>query len=258
MTHNILKDFLYSLLPFRNLDRYLTYRIGNCPVIISAPHGGDIRPIDIPPRTYGNRSRDTYTRRLIQLILEELDKKPYFIYSDIHRSRVDLNRDIAEGCQGNKKAEQIWSNWNLTLGKFTDVVANRYGKGLYIDLHSHNNSNRFQIGYGLTYKEYNDLKSGWKIKSKSTLYAIDDDSYSSLFGAGSIINTIEKHRYGVLTPIDNKHYLNGGRNIKEFYTDKIGAIQIECPIPILKYDLNGIARTLVDAIEIFSEKFLNG
>src|SRR3990172_12176611 len=114
--HSITRDLFYSIFP--NKSNYLTYRTGNSPIILSAPHGGNVRPISIPRRKYGNRSRDTYTRRLIQKVIELLDEKPYFIYANIHRSRVDLNRDLEEAAQGNKKAKEIWENWNMSLGEF--------------------------------------------------------------------------------------------------------------------------------------------
>lgn len=255
--HSPIRDLLYSVFPDKN--KYLTYKEGNSPIILSAPHGGNITPLSIPKRKYGNRSRDTYTRRLIQLIIDKLDEKPYYIYSDIHRNRVDLNRDIIEGAQGNKKADQIWMIWNNILRDYSAKVHSLYKRGLYIDIHSHNNSNQFQIGYGLSVKDYLDLKAGWKISSISTLYPLVNKSItekSLCFGYGSIIDTIEYSGYSVLIPESENKYLNGGRNIQEFSGDEIGAIQIECPIPILKYDLNGVADTLVKSIELFSQRFL--
>lgn len=250
------RDFLYSLIPVRNINKYLIFRVGNCPVIISAPHSGEIKPINIPPRKYGNLERDSYTKTLIERVLESLNKKPYFIFSEIHRSRVDLNRDIVEGCQGNLLAEKIWKQWNYTLDSFKQQVETKYNKGLYIDLHSHSNSDKFQIGYGLSVKEYNYLRNREKITKRSSMYAIDNDSYDSLFGNNSIINTIEKHGFEVLIPQKEEKYLNGGRNIRVNHDEKIGAIQIECPVSILRTNLFNISKTLVDAIETFSNRFL--
>jgi hypothetical protein len=254
--HNVIRDLFYSVFP---QDKYLTYEIGNSPIILSAPHGGNIQPIDIPKRTWGNRSRDTYTRRLIQLIIERLPQKPYYVYSDIHRNRVDLNRDGGEAFQGNKKAERIWLLWNNTIALYEQNVKTKFGKGLYIDIHSHNNSDKFQIGYGLKVKDYLDIKANWKVKSKSTMSAFSENGneFPVLFGDYSFPNSIESYRYNVLVPLDEKHYLNGGRNIKKFHNDKIGAIQIECPIPILKENLNGVADCLVYGIKRFSERFLD-
>lgn len=253
------RDLFYSLFPQTNLNKYLIYRPGNCPIVISAPHGGDIKPYDIPYRTYGNRSRDTYTRTLLQRILETANKKPYFIYADIHRSRVDLNREIKEACQGNKKAEEIWTTWNTIISGFINDAVSKYGKVLYIDLHSHNNSDEFQIGYGLNVKNYLDVKAGWDIKANSTMYAFKDGSneFPALFGEFSFPRSIENHGYKVLTPHDEKDFLNGGRNTRHFSNANVGALQIECPIPVLKKNLHHTAYSLVDAIEIFRNNFMS-
>jgi hypothetical protein len=257
VAHNILGDLFYSIFPQQN--KYLTYGDGNSPIILSAPHGGNIQPISIPKRTWGNRSRDTYTRRLIQRIIELLPEKPYFIYSDIHRNRVDLNRDIEEAAQGNKSAKRIWETWNEELQRYTSFVSKKYGKGLYIDIHSHNNSNLFQIGYGLKVKDYLDLRGGWEIKNHSTLFPLVNQHYSEkslCFGYNSIISDLEYSGYNVLVPKDEAKYLNGGRNIREFHGNEIGAIQVECPIPVLKNDLDRVARALANSIQSFQQSFL--
>lgn len=254
---SIFNDLLYSIFP--NKTKYLTYGNGNSPIILSAPHGGNIKPLDIPYRKQGNRSKDTYTRRLIQKVSNLLTEKPYYIYSNIHRSRVDLNRNIKEAAQGNKKAELVWYAWNKTLAGFTKDVILDYGKGLYIDIHSHNNSDQFQVGYGLPVKDYIDLKSGWEIKKHSTLFTLTNPLISEktlCFGTGSIIDTLQYRNYKVLIPENDNDYLNGGYNIKKFSGHGIGAIQIECPIPVLKYDLDGIAISLANSIRIFSDSFL--
>lgn len=253
--HSITRDLFYSVFP--NSIKYLTYGVGNIPIILSAPHGGGIKPLSIPYRKYGNRGRDSYTRRLIQKVIELLDK-PYYVYSDIHRSRVDLNRDIEEAAQGNRKAELIWTQWNNKLNEFTSIVKAKHGKGLYVDIHSHNNSDKFQIGYGLSVNEYNDIRVGWEINDKSTMYAFRDGNseFPALFGEFSFPHNLEVFGYEVLIPEAENKYLNGGRNIYKFSDKSIGAIQIECPIPVLRKDLNGVAVALANSIEIFRNNLM--
>lgn len=257
MAHNILTDFYYSIFP--NSDKYLTYAPGKTNIILSAPHGGGIKPSTIPARTTGNRSGDTYTRRLIQRVVELMHEKPYFIYADIHRSRVDLNRKFSEATDGNYGAEKIWMKWNTTLADYVTKIRNKYGKGLYIDLHSHNNNELFQIGYGLTVNSYLNLRKGLAISSKSTMYPLKvkgKSEFTTLFGNGSMIRTLENRGFRVLVPEAEDKYLNGGRNIKAYSGGGIGAMQIECPIPVLKSDLEEVAMTIVEGIERFQEKFL--
>lgn len=254
--HNIFRDFFYSIFP---QEDYLTYRAGKIPVILSAPHGGNMQPISIPKRTWGNRSRDTYTRRLIQLVIERLPQAPYFVFSDIHRNRVDLNRDVHEAAQENKRAEEIWFDWNNILSEFQKDIRNKYTRALYIDIHSHNNSNEFQIGYGLKVKDYISVLSHLDAKEKSTMQVFEKNGsmYPALFGEYSFPQSIRNYGFRVLVPKDDRKYLNGGRNIKQYSQATVGAIQIECPIPILRTNLNEVANCLVYGINRFRENFLD-
>lgn len=259
---NFIKDFFSSLVP--NDKDYLIYHSGRRNLIISVPHSGSIKPINIPTRKYGNKSKDSYTMELIEKILQYIPTRPYYIYSRIHRSKIDFNRDVKEACQDNLKMEHLWNVWNNTLHDYINTVRFYYKKGLYIDLHSHNNSDKFQIGYGLPVKDYLILLDNKKIPTKnSTMHPLKEydsseyiSEHSVLFGEYSIPHNLETFGYQVLIPKNDDDYLNGGRNIKTFTGNGIGSMQIECPIPILKNDLDGVAKALVSSIEIFSKKFL--
>lgn len=259
---NFFEDFLSAFVP--DNKKYLTYREGKTNILLTAPHGGSIQPISIPRRKYGNRSRDTYTRTLIQRILELSKDKPYFVFANIHRSRIDLNREIEEACQGNSKMEQVWNDWTRLVKEYQNNIRFYYKKGLYIDIHSHNNSNQFQIGYGLSVRDYLALLDDNKIPTKnSTMHSLKElapeyymTEHNVLFGKYSIPKSLEMFGYKVLIPKNDKDYLNGGRNIKEFHGDGIGAMQIECPISVLRNDLDKVANCLVYGINRFKEKFL--
>lgn len=257
--HNKVRDIFYSL--FTDNNKYLTYKEGTTNILLSAPHGGGIKPLNIPNRVYGNKGQDTYTRRLIQRIVELLDKEfaPYYIYSDIHRSKVDLNREIKEGAQSNPIAEKVWHNWNRIIREYIYNIRQDYKKGLYIDIHSHNNSNQFQIGYGFSVKNYLNLRKGLPVSAHSTMYSLKlsgQSEYYTLFGSGSFVRSLELDGFKVLIPEAENKYLNGGRGIKVFSGNGIGAIQIECPISVLKSNLNGVAISLTAAIERYRENFL--
>lgn len=251
---------------FPDETRFLTFFNGNSNIILSAPHGGNLKPFSIPRRTYGNRSRDTYTKELINQIALNLKQKSYVIFSNIHRSRIDLNRDIDEACQGNKSMEKLWNRWNYILDSFMNSVRYYHKKGLYIDIHSHNNHDKFMIGYGLNAKDYLHLLKDDKIPTKnSTMHSLkeyDPNYYKTehniLFGKYSIYSSIKGAGFSVLIPEDDKHFLNGGRNIERFHGSGIGSMQIECPISILKYNIPYTSQIISNAIELFSKKYLIG
>ena len=259
---NFVSNFFSSLFPKK--ENYLVYKSGRSNIILSAPHSGTIKPIYIPNRKYGNRSKDTYALELIQKTVELMMIKPNYIYSTIHRCKVDFNRDIIEGCQNNLEMEKLWNIWNDTLRNYSNEVRFFHKLGLYIDIHTHNNSDEFQIGYGIPVKDYLILLRDDKIPTKNstmhTLKEFDPSYYKSehgiLFGEQSFPFSLEKSGYKVLLPKNDKYYLNGGRDIQQFHGEGIGALQIECPISVLRNDLDGVATALVNAIEVFSNKFL--
>lgn len=255
-------NLFHSVLP--NNKDFLVYKSGKSNVILSAPHGGRIKPISIPRRKYGNRSGDSYTKDLLLRVVELLPNKPYYIYCNLHRSRIDLNRDMDEATQGNKEMQKLWDIWKYTLDNYLNEVRFFYGKGLYIDIHSHNNHDKFMIGYGISIRDYLILMDDKQIPTKnSTMHSLKEFSeekyiseHSVLFGAYSFPKTLESRGYKVLIPKNDKAFLNGGRNIMRNHGKGIGALQIECPISILKKDLESVAQALVESINVFSIKFL--
>lgn len=256
MTHSVINDIRYSI--FARED-YLTYDEGNNNIILSAPHGGGMKPFFIPNRQYGNKGRDSYTRRLIEKIIELSRDKPFYVYSDIHRSKVDLNRDIIEGAQGNIEMQGVWHQWNDILDIYLNRVRQSYGRGLYIDLHSHNKSNKFQIGYGMSVSDYLDGLDGKSTVSTSTLsplFLTESDPYEISFGKYSFVSLLEYLGCEVLVPRSDEEYLSGGRNIRVFNGKGIGSLQIECPVSALKKDIDWVADVLLSAIKIFDERFI--
>ena len=251
--HNVFNDIYRSIFPN---GKYLTYGKGSSNVLLSAPHGGAMKPFHIPRRKYGQRGKDTYTRRLVERINSNNVLSPFYVYSDIHRSRVDLNRGIVEGAQNDYFAKGIWKDWNGLLELYTRAITKEYSRGLYIDIHSHNDGDYFELGYNLSAKSYRHLSyNGWT-DSKSTLDSLGDDTYEMVFGRKSFKSSLESYGFSTLFPTGNEVYFNGGRNIEVYNGKGIGAIQIECPVSVLETDLQAVANAITQAIEIFRKEFI--
>ena len=252
--HNIFTDILYSVIPNKT---YLTFGEGTTNLILSAPHGGDIRPISIPKRKSGTLLKDTYTRRLTEKLLNLFkSENPFYIYADIHRSRVDLNRYVEKAINGNYRANEIWLNWDELLRDYTKKAKLYNDKVLYIDIHSHNDSDKFELGYDLSARNYINLFKNKKTRYKTTLDSLEKDKYEMLFGEGSIKATLERFWYKTLMPTGNEVYFNGGRNIEVYSGNNVGGIQIETPIYLLKEDLDKISKVLYNAINRFRDYFI--
>ena len=248
-----IRDLFYSVVTKKD---YLRSNLGVDTLLLTAPHGGGIRPFNIPKRKYGQKLMDTYTRRLTDEIISIINLRPYYVIADIHRNRVDLNRNIEEACQGNTRAKKIWYDWDILIREYKYYILDYNRKGLHIDIHSHNNSNEFQLGYNLSARNYIRLCNGNNVRG-STLDSIENYNLRDMiFGSHSINNILISSGYKVFFPRGNETYFNGGRNIEVYSGNGLGSIQIECPVSVLRYDRKNVAKVLSKAIEIFMEEFL--
>lgn len=249
-----LRDAYYSVIHPNN---YIQISDSNLNVIITAPHGGGFKPFDIPKRKSGVLVQDTYTRRLAHKIISLFCEKPKYLIADIHRSKIDLNRNRFFCCDNNPQTLPIWKSWNNTLAWFKNDIVCTSKKGLLIDIHSHNDGNYFELGYNLSASAYRRLFEEKCSGGFSTLDSLGYPQYDMIFGEFSFKRFLECCGYSILFPKGGEAYFNGGYNIEKFSGDGLGAIQIEVPVSELKKDLDHIALCLYNAISIFKERFVD-
>jgi hypothetical protein len=66
----------------------------------------------------------------------------------LHRTKLDANRDLAEGAQGDAEAELAWQEFHRFISDAKTALDQRYDGGLYLDLHGHGHTNqRLELGY---------------------------------------------------------------------------------------------------------------
>lgn len=124
-----------------NLKKYIESSPGSVPVILSCPHGGFLRPPDIPNKLLGTHLADKNKYLITKRILQDLKKndiKPYYILSKIHRSKVDFNRPARAHDAFNHnsaEAKEIHQSYHRTLENFYKDCISNYDKCLAIDLH---------------------------------------------------------------------------------------------------------------------------
>lgn len=131
---------------------YIRYWPGDLPVVISAPHGGKKKPDDIPNRTYGVTVLDGYSAELAtamrDAMRERFGKAPHLIICELARTKVDCNREIVEGSQGNAKSMQVWQEYHALIDEAEKAVLAKEPHGMYLDIHSHGHpKKRIEIGY---------------------------------------------------------------------------------------------------------------
>jgi N-formylglutamate amidohydrolase len=111
-----------------------------------------LRPAEIPDRTYGTTVTDLNTGELARAVDSALvrltGRHAHILIVRLHRSKLDANRDITEGAQGDASAEQAWREFHDFLDDAKADVRQRYTGGLYIDLHGHGHTiQRLELGY---------------------------------------------------------------------------------------------------------------
>jgi hypothetical protein len=129
------------------------YLAGDLPVIITVPHGGAAAPDDIPDRATDCESsistgNDANTIDLACDIVEAImnmthGKYPHVIINNLSRSKIDQNRGWGEDCNPvDGRGGQAWTDFHerFTGSVAIGAVLDRFGTGLYIDLHGKPNS----------------------------------------------------------------------------------------------------------------------
>lgn len=139
-------------------NNYIEYIAGNMPLIITAPHGGNLAPASIPDRSCAGCTnvKDTNTeemaRALAQSVYERTGCYPHVIINRLHRKKLDANRDLPEAADGNVEAGLAWEDWHTFIQQAQNSVKFNFGKGFYVDLHGHGHTiQRLELGY-LLYK----------------------------------------------------------------------------------------------------------
>jgi hypothetical protein len=142
---------------YRGTSDYIELMAGTLPLIISAPHGGSLRPAGLPDRTDPNATtvRDTNTEELARQIYDtfmtRLGAAPTVIINRLHRAKIDTNREIEEATEGNPIAQRAWYEWHALISAARAQVVRTRGRGFYIDLHGHGHAiARLELGYMLT------------------------------------------------------------------------------------------------------------
>jgi hypothetical protein len=234
-------------------NNYTEYKAGNLPLIISVPHGGELKPDGISDRSCSQCViiNDAYTQelgnQLFQAIKELTGCYPHLIINRLHRSKMDANRDIAEAALGDPEAEEAWIDFQRFIDTAKFQVAQQFKKGLFIDLHGHaHDIQRIEWGYLLSRNELqspdDQLDRAAFINQTSIKNLVNNNpeqlSLSELIRGELSLGTLtaEKGFAGVPSgqdpyPDDGESYFSGGYNTRRHGSIEQGPIdgvQVEC------------------------------
>ena len=134
---------------------YISYRVGNTPIIITVPHDGTLNPSTFPDRT-GASSRAENTRKVAEQFAYFFNANsnglyPHIIYNNVSRSKLDPDLNQMDGAQGNSYANLSYGTYHSFLQTAIDSVEAYFDAGILLNLVEHNHSNqRVELGYLLS------------------------------------------------------------------------------------------------------------
>lgn len=234
---------------------YIEYLPGSLPIVIGAPHGGSLKPKDMPDRKEGKVMQDAFTQELARQIRDDMAKRfgasPHLIVCRLHRSKVDCNREIGEAAQGNVLATQAHTEFHGFITQACDAVEKKSGAGLYIDLHGHRHEQELvEIGGLVTGAKLAltdaELDAGDFVARQSSIRELDKrspQSFSALLrGPQSLGGLLEARGFASIpspahpAPGTNPYY-NGAYSVERHGSrgrGTVSAVQIECPFTAVR------------------------
>ncbi|UJR33999.1 hypothetical protein I4U23_021413 [Adineta vaga] len=242
------KSFEY-LNGYRSCCKY--YLNGNVNIILSAPHGGNLLPDDVPDRTEGicvdkseirryktsvlrDSRTDDFTENVANELMKKWNIKPFIIIGKWHRIKVDFNREIQEGTLNQSEAISAYENYHTHLNNAIDQVNQLFGKGLLIDIHGHSKGNYAMIGYMLTSDQLNrnDLSdASFQTSIESFCSSNRNECIRGKTSFGTIFerNGLDIAYPSLQNPKPGSRTFFSGGHIVRHYSPKINAIQTELP-----------------------------
>lgn len=184
---------------------YIEYLPGSLPVILTAPHGGDQEPVEIPDRGWGTTVTDLHTRELALAVRDALHERtgayPHLVICHLDRAKLDANRDIEEAAQDEWAAERAWWEYHAYADQAGELVEDEFGRGLYLDIHGHGHDvQRIELGYLLSPSELgmsDDALSAATMVDKSSIGALvrsSGTSLAALVRGGASLGTLLSER----------------------------------------------------------------
>ncbi len=231
-------------------DRYLEYRPGDLPLVLTSPHGGSLTPDSIPDRKEGVTSKDMFTQELTIALSDALfaatGQRPHVIMSHLHRRKLDPNREIKEAAAGQPAAERAWREFHDFIRTANTAAVSRHGFAFLVDMHGHAHPiARIEVGYTLNSAQLNrddrafDAGNLIAVSSLRDLHARVGGSAADLIRGPRSLGTLLAERGYRAVPSraeprpENHPYFAGGYIVQVHTraadTPKVDGVQFEHP-----------------------------
>jgi N-formylglutamate amidohydrolase len=240
---------------------YVEYVAGDLPIVLAAPHGGELAPPGLAERTDGacrdpefSATDDQHTQALARLVADSLaartGRRPHLVVNRLARRKLDANRDSARAACGSAGAGRAWREYQGFLDAARAAVA-RGGagtvRGLVVDVHGHGHRvPRVELGYLLSGAELDradaalDASAAEARSSIRTLSLASPLSFARLLrGPASLGALLEARGYAAVPspaapgPAGERYFPGGYTTERHGCADggPVCAVQAELPLP---------------------------
>ena len=265
---------------------YISYRVGNMPIIITVPHDGTLTPSTFPDRT-GSSVRAENTRKVAEQFAYFFNANsnglyPHIIYNNISRSKLDPDLNQMDGAQGNSYANLSYGTYHSFLQTAIDSVEAYFDAGILLNLVEHNHSNqRVELGYLLSASDLDltnlQLNSYSAQSSVSQIADISTSSFAEVIRGYNSLGTLIVGRsytsndvtysFEAVPTLDNPtigstDYSSGGYTIAQYGSSnggKINGIDVATPFAGFRDNANAyraLAVILEESVKIFYQENL--
>lgn len=239
---------------------FIAIQKGDLPILLSAPHGGQMAIPGVPARTGDGlktgpsgffAGRDVNTELLAQAIVKaigtRLGKTPYSVIAKSHRKYLDPNRPV-EIASENPRSREVYDLYHATLATFCEEVRARFGRGLVLDIHGQGSA-RDTVFRGT----HNGATDAMLVKLSGEKIHAGPQSLAGLLTARGIN----------MKPTDSspeKQGLTGGYIVQTCgQREGIGAVQLEFGMDFReKENIGAVAEKVAAGVADFAKLYLLG
>jgi N-formylglutamate amidohydrolase len=229
---------------------------GTMPILLTAPHGGNMRVPGVPERTTGTTTQDARTRELTEALAGRLEAvlcaRPYVVIATFHRRYIDANRSEADAYE-HPDVRPHYLAYHQSARRFVSEIQEQYPEGaLLLDIHGQAQDP------GRIHRGTNNGRSVTRLLGRY--------GEATLVGPNSIFGQLQAAGYDVFPPNspvgDTREdpRWNGGYTVQTYgshHPAGIDAIQIEIG-QTFRGDTTvaGLAEHLANAIVTFAAVYL--
>jgi hypothetical protein len=139
-------------------QHWVTCIEGTLPIVIAAPHGGLLKPAEIPDRKNGCLEPDTNTHFLAEAIARHIvaqsGGQAHMVLLNLHRGKVDGNRPrhsaVDSVAQDQNLGLKAWDEYHHGILKALRAAVLKFGFAHLFDIHGQSHRVATEAGYLLT------------------------------------------------------------------------------------------------------------